>query len=82
MYALLPVKAKLAMFKAMAKAPYLFSPVIPLISRGIPGHEETDYFYRSFVGPDYEPPLPVRLAGRVTGALKSLVGKGEGVPSS
>lgn len=78
MYEMLPVKAKLAAFRAMAKAPYLFSPVIPLISRGIPGHEETDYFYRSFVGPDYEPPLPVRLAGKVTGRLKSLVGKGAG----
>ncbi len=75
MYELLPVKAKLAMFKAMAKVPFLFSPVIPLISRGIPGHEETDYFYRSFVGPDYEPPLPVRLAGRVTRAMKGVVEK-------
>ena len=75
-YELLPVKAKLAIFKAMARAPYLFSPVIPLISRGIPGHDETDYFYRSFVGPEYRPPLPVRLAGRSVSALKRLVGKG------
>ena len=61
------------MFKALARAPYLFSPLIPFISRGIPGHEETDYFYRSFVGPDYQPPLPIRLAGRATKKLKALV---------
>jgi hypothetical protein len=77
-YELLPTKAKLSLFGAMARAPYLFSPVVPLISRGIPGHEETDYFYRSFVGPDYEPPLPVRLAGRGVRALKRVVGKGPG----
>jgi hypothetical protein len=78
LYERLPVKVKLGMFKVMARAPYLFRPVIPLISRGIPGHEEADYFYRSFVGPDYEPPLPVRLAGKVSCTLKSLVGKGLG----
>jgi len=77
-YELLPVKAKLAMFKAMARAPYLFSPVIPLISRGIPGHDDTDYFYRSFVGPDYQPPLPIRFMGRITSTLKDLVGRGPG----
>jgi NAD(P)-binding Rossmann-like domain len=72
-YERLPVQAKLALFKAMAGAPYLFSPVIPLIARGIPGYERTDYFYRSFVGPDYVPPLPVRLAGRITSKFKALV---------
>ena len=75
-YERLPVKAKLALFKAMAKAPYLFSPMMPLISRGIPGHEETGYFYRSFVGPDYVAPLPVRLAGRFVSKVKTLVEKG------
>jgi hypothetical protein len=77
-YELLPTKAKLSLFGAMARAPYLFSPVIPLISRGIPGHEETDYFYRSFVGPDYEPPVPIRLVGRFTSTLKDLIGKQRG----
>jgi flavin-dependent dehydrogenase len=81
-YELLPVKAKLALFKAMARAPYLFSPVIPLISRGIPGHDETDYFYRSFVGPDYQSPLLVRLAGSFASTLKGLVGKGAGAERS
>ena len=75
MYELLPVKAKLSLFKAMARAPYLFSPVIPLISRGIPGHDETDYFYRSFVGPGYEPPPLVRLVGKFTGTLRGFAGR-------
>jgi flavin-dependent dehydrogenase len=75
-YERLPVKARLALFKAMAKAPYLFSPMMPLISRGIPGHEETGYFYRSFVGPDYVAPLPVRLAGRFASKVKNLLARG------
>ncbi len=67
LYERIPVRLTLMMFNVMARYPYLFSPVIPYMSRGIPGYDDSGYFYRSFVGPDYQPPLPFRLAGKVAG---------------
>jgi len=69
-YERIPVKIKLALFNAMARYPYLFSPFIQLISRGIPGHDDTEYFYRGFVGPDYEPPLAFRLVSSLFSLVK------------
>lgn len=69
LYEKMPVKTRLALFNAFAKKPFLFSPFIQMISRGIPGHEDTDFFYRSFVGPDYEPPLAFRLGGILLSAI-------------
>jgi hypothetical protein len=73
MYARLPVRTKLGLFHCMTRWPYLFGPFIELISRGIPGHEDPEFFYRSFVGPDYEPPLPFRVAARIQKALANCM---------
>ena len=68
-YERLPVKAKLAMFNAFARKPYPFSPFIQMISRAIPGHEDNEYFFRCFVGPDYEPPVAFRVLGYLGSTL-------------
>ena len=65
LYQRLPTQTKIALYGLMAGCPYLFSPFIRLISRGIPGHEDPEFFYRSFVGPHYRPPLPIRLGNAV-----------------
>ncbi len=62
-FEMVPMKVRLSLLNSMANFPYLFAPAIQMISRGIPGHDDTEYFYRSFVGPDYQPPLPFRMAG-------------------
>jgi len=72
-YQRLPVKAKLAAFNAFARTPYVFSPMIQLISRGIPGHDDPEFFYRSFVGPDYSPPAAFRLATSMGSRLATLL---------
>ena len=64
-YQRLPTQTKIALYSLVVDRPYLFSPFIRLISRGIPGHDDPEYFYRSFVGPDYRPPLPIRLGRAV-----------------
>lgn len=81
-YARLPVKTKLGLFRFMTRWPYLFGPFIQIISRGIPGHDDPAFFYRSFVGPDYEPPLPFQVAGRIGKAIAEWIrGIRDGSPS-
>lgn len=72
-YARLSVKTRLDLFRWMTRWPYLFGPFIQMISRGIPGHDDPEFFYRSFVGPNYEPPFLVRAAGRVTKAVSACI---------
>lgn len=72
-YARLPVRTKLGLFDCMTRRPYLFGPIIRLISRGIPGHDDPEFFYRSFVGPDYEPPFPFRVADGIKEALANCI---------
>ncbi len=74
-YEKIPIKTKLVLFKFMARFPYLAGPYIQLISRGIPGYNDPAFFYRSFVGPDYQPPLPFRIAGQMGNAVSTTASK-------